>query len=446
MSVPLLPLSAPGGATPSLSPSAASGNQQDEPITAGTGTWNGTLPIFPTFAWYRCAGSNTNSCPTKLSDSRTYTPTATDVGNKLKLVVSAHGLLPTSATEVAYTSVIAAPPGTEPSIKVGKYPTITPNDSGSSPPWGQTYTATVGQWDNSPTSYVIRWQRCDGTCTDIPGAANSGTTSSYTSTHADVGHTLRILVAATGAGGTGVAYGYTTFSIIEKTPVNVDAPRIIGSPYLGLTVSSSAGGWQGYDITYDRQWFACDEPADNACSPIPSASDVTFTPTANLRGSYLRLRVTASNRAGSADDVTVYSAFAGPVADAPPPPPFGAQPPAAGGGGAGAGSDAGGSAGGPGSGSGPPQTFVPFPKTLSLTVPKRLRVGAKLKAPASVAGATSVRYRWLRNGKAIKKATKRAYRVTRRDRGKRIACRLTVSGPAGRAVIVTRAVRIPRRR
>ena len=53
----------------------------------------------------------------------------------------------------------------------------------------------------------------------------------------------------------------------------------------------------------------------------------------------------------------------------------------------------------------------------------KVRPGAWSPAPATIS------YRWLRNGKPVKRATKASYRVTRKDRGKRISVRVTISGP-----------------
>jgi len=86
--------------------------------------------------------------------------------------------------------------------------------------------------------------------------------------------------------------------------------------------------------------------------------------------------------------------------------------------------------------------------TVRIKAPTRLKVGAKLKVAKSFAGFSKVRYRWLRNGKKIKQATKRVYRITRKDRGKKLSCRLTLTPAAGGAAIVvkTKPVKIPRRR
>jgi hypothetical protein len=54
-------------------------------------------------------------------------------------------------------------------------------------------------------------------------------------------------------------------------------------------------------------------------------------------------------------------------------------------------------------------------------VGKRLRAVLGSWSPAPTAYA----YRWLRNGKPIRKATQSTYRLTRKDRGKKISVRVT---------------------
>ena len=52
--------------------------------------------------------------------------------------------------------------------------------------------------------------------------------------------------------------------------------------------------------------------------------------------------------------------------------------------------------------------------------------GKKLRAnPGAWTSGTKLTYRWLRNSKAIKGATKSTYKLTKKDRGKRISVRVT---------------------
>lgn len=77
-----------------------------------------------------------------------------------------------------------------------------------------------------------------------------------------------------------------------------------------------------------------------------------------------------------------------------------------------------------------PTGTAPLP---TLTVSKKAavagvaKVGKKLTArPATWARPVSdLRYQWLRDGKAIKRATKKTYKLTKKDRGHRIGVRVT---------------------
>ena len=53
------------------------------------------------------------------------------------------------------------------------------------------------------------------------------------------------------------------------------------------------------------------------------------------------------------------------------------------------------------------------------------RSGRRLTAVATARDASRLSYQWLRNGRPIRRATKRRYRLTRRDRGRRLSCRVT---------------------
>ena len=72
---------------------------------------------------------------------------------------------------------------------------------------GSTLTAANGIWSGSaPMAYGRQWRRCDAggaACEDIAGA----TGNRYTATEADVGHALRVRVAASnGAGGAAASH------------------------------------------------------------------------------------------------------------------------------------------------------------------------------------------------------------------------------------------------
>lgn len=77
----------------------------------------------------------------------------------------------------------------------------------------------------------------------------------------------------------------------------------------------------------------------------------------------------------------------------------------------------------------PPSAAPALQMTARPHIKGQARVGKRLVATPGrwSPKPTTVRYTWLRNGKRIKKATKKAYRVVRRDRGKKVSVRVKVS-------------------
>jgi hypothetical protein len=82
---------------------------------------------------------------------------------------------------------------------------------------GQTLTATSGTWSSSSNvTYVYQWQRCNASgagCADISGA----TSQTYTVGSADVGNTLRVVVAARNSDGSTSAPSAPTGVVSAKS-------------------------------------------------------------------------------------------------------------------------------------------------------------------------------------------------------------------------------------
>jgi hypothetical protein len=91
-------------------------------------------------------------------------------------------------------------------------PTITPTSPVIE---GITETASEGTWNGSPTSFTYAWYRCAGSesCVSIPSAASK----TYVPTAADVGHTLRVAVAASNTKGSGSAISAATSAVTAPT-------------------------------------------------------------------------------------------------------------------------------------------------------------------------------------------------------------------------------------
>jgi hypothetical protein len=102
-----------------------------------------------------------------------------------------------------------------------------------------------------------------------------------------------------------------------QPPVNRTAPSITGTPQVGQTLTAQEGRWTGTEpITFAYQWQRCNAQGAS-CANIAGATAKTYVVTAVDLGDRLRVRVTATNRAGSA--VAVSSPTAVVTAVQPPP-------------------------------------------------------------------------------------------------------------------------------
>jgi hypothetical protein len=165
-----------------------SGIPRDGLVLSGTrGTWTGTPP--PTFdlQWERCDPSGLPICTgIPQATSSTYALLPADVGNTIRLLVTASNAGGTASALSAPTGVVT------PSPLVNLAP---PAISGIAAV-GQSLTSTPGAWGgDGPIAFLFRWLRCgaDGSsCDAIPSA----TVAKYDVQLADVGSRLGVRVTA----------------------------------------------------------------------------------------------------------------------------------------------------------------------------------------------------------------------------------------------------------
>ncbi len=143
---------------------------------------------------------------------------------------------------------------------------------------GQTLTAGRGTWTNNPTSFTFSWTRCDTSgngCATISGA----TAKIYTVTDTDLGHTIRVAVAAHNSSGAGHATSAPT-SIVSASgcPPGTGAIQITQLAPPGRLVVSSAAVLRPvtratHAVQFDLQITACGgRPVQGAlvyATPIP---------------------------------------------------------------------------------------------------------------------------------------------------------------------------------
>ena len=167
---------------------------------------------------------------------------------------------------------------------------------------GQTVSATSGSWNGTlPIRFGYQWQRCNaaGTaCAAIAGA----TSPTYTLTAADTGATVRVAVTASNSYGINKAFsGPTRLVASARAPAVSTLPAITGTAKEGQPLSVASGTWSGTKpIAFTFSWLRCDL-SGGSCVPILGATTSTYTPGSAEVGHTLRVLVTASNTAGSAD-------------------------------------------------------------------------------------------------------------------------------------------------
>jgi hypothetical protein len=161
----------------------------------------------------------------------------------------------------------------------------------------QTLTTSAGAWTAAPRGFFYQWQRCSSTgtsCSNIAGA----TATTYKLTEADAGHTVRSSVRATNVNGQSLAAFSNLTPVVVDVPSATKAPHVSGRAKVGKKLSGSTGTWTYSPTAYRYQWQRCNAHG-GGCSNISHASHATYKLTRRDAGHRLRLRVTATNAAGS---------------------------------------------------------------------------------------------------------------------------------------------------
>ncbi len=193
------------------SPPTIAGSAQDGALlTASTGSWT-HAPTSYGYQWQRCNASGGNCSPLAGANSQRYTVTSGDIGNRLRVKVTATNKTGTGTATSNPTAVVK---------KSGNAPAATalPTLGGSTQP-GATLTATNGAWSGTqPLSFKYSWLRCNASgssCGTVVGLASANT---YKLTGADLGHTIRVEVTASNAVGSKSSTSTQTAVITAPTP------------------------------------------------------------------------------------------------------------------------------------------------------------------------------------------------------------------------------------
>jgi hypothetical protein len=198
-----------------------------EVLSAQNGTWQNNPTEFR-YRWLRCNPSG-GSCELMAADGRTYRVAQADVGQTLRVRVTAVNADGATNALSAATDIVAsnaAPLGN----------TARPTISGQARV-GQELTANEGTWTGNPTSFAFQWQRCDIDtllCVDVIGA----TGRTYGVRLVDLGFRLRVQVTARKDGRSGTATSAATAVVQPATTITNRRPtlRILGVRFTGARI------------------------------------------------------------------------------------------------------------------------------------------------------------------------------------------------------------------
>ncbi len=258
-------------------------------LSALVGSWSGTGPIEYSYAWELCNGTGGACHEVSGAAGSTLGVLASEVGDTVRLVVTATNAGGSTSATSEPTSVVKAllPSNLE-------LPSVTGllQDGG-------LLSAVKGSWSGTgPIEYGYAWELCNGSggaCHEISGAIGS-TLGLMTS---EIGDTVRLVVTATNAGGSTSATSEPTSVVKALLPSNLKLPSIAGLLQEGGTLEGAKGSWSGSEpLSFGYQWELCNS-AGAACHEISGAIGSTLGVLASEIGDTIRLVVTATNAGGS---------------------------------------------------------------------------------------------------------------------------------------------------
>jgi hypothetical protein len=249
---------------------------------------------------------------------------------------------------------------------------------------GSELTAQPGAWGPSGVTFGYQWMR-DG------AAISAATSAKYTLTESDLNHTISVRVEGmipSGQGDTLAATQRTSAGVkitqgkLTSTPV----PTVSGKRVFGENLTVVPGTWAPAPVALTYQWLR-DGKA------ISGATKGTYQLSVADIGHQVSVRVTGTKSGyGSASAQSAASKI----------------------------------------------VAATFTKVTVPTVSGKAKVGKTLSATVVAwAPAATFTYQWLRNGKAISKATKATYKLTKSDKGKKISVTITGSRAGYVSVVKT---------
>ena len=291
-------VSQPTGEVPSppanTTPPTISGTAQEEQtLTASTGTWSGSASISYGYQWQRCGASGSECVNISGATGQGYVLGKHDVETTVRVLVTASNVAG-SATAAASPSAVVLP--------AAPSNTSLPTISGTAQD-GQQLSASPGSWQTyGETSYSYQWESCNASGAECE-AVEEASGPEYGLGVGDIGTTLRVTVTATNPGGSTQASSEPSMEIQPEPPGELEAPSISGTPDVHQVLYADPGAWAGTDGQLSYQWESC-SASGSECAPIEGATSPEYDLAEGDLATTLRVRIGAPSASAALTDVS----------------------------------------------------------------------------------------------------------------------------------------------
>jgi len=185
---------------------------QGQTLTEAHASWNTSVTGYA-YQWKRCDRAGANCAAIADTTSESYTLTNADAGHTIVVQETASNAGGSGITASSAATAVVTP--------LAPTSSSVPTVSGTTVE-GDTLTASLLAWTNTPTSVSYQWEDCDSTgqnCQPIAGA----TSKTYTLAASDIGHRIVVVESAANAGGTSTpAASAATGAVPESGPVGLE--------------------------------------------------------------------------------------------------------------------------------------------------------------------------------------------------------------------------------
>ena len=239
--------------------------QQDTQVfTSSDGSWDGATGLTYAYQWKRCDVGQTCT-PIPGATNKNYTAAVADVGNTLRVTVSA---------SKGGSAVTPSDADSSPTAAIAPFPTAAPTLAGA-PADTKPLTATDGAWDGATgLTETFQFSRCDAGGNNCNTVLQNTSSNRYNLVLGDIGSTIRVTVFAKKNSSASIASAASTFTSII-TPLSTAAPAApTGQTQDGQQLTALDGTWADQaGLSFRYQWYRCTP----TCTALPGATSKTYT-------------------------------------------------------------------------------------------------------------------------------------------------------------------------